>query len=137
MLYEFSYEHKCWVKQCSICKHVYQGTDDEEKSLEKFQSLFSSSGRKADGLDQRCKSCDSNRRNGRRGNINKFMLVEAQQYKCKICAAVLRAYNYHVDHDHKTGLTRGALCVRCNLWMAAVDDDAWLAKAIKYRDSFR
>ncbi len=33
---------------------------------------------------------------------------------CAICGNKPRARRFHVDHDHKTGLVRGILCLWCN-----------------------
>mgnify|MGYP006000317967 CR=1 FL=1 len=45
-------------------------------------------------------------------------LVESQQYKCKVCGALIDVYTAHRDHDHETGLTRAAVCgSKCNAAM--------------------
>jgi hypothetical protein len=44
---------------------------------------------------------------------------------CAICGATSpsgRRNQWYVDHDHKTGLVRGALCCHCNLMLGAARD---------------
>lgn len=46
-------------------------------------------------------------------SYDKFLTeFEKQEYKCLICEQEMN--NPQVDHDHKTGLFRGILCVPCN-----------------------
>lgn len=42
--------------------------------------------------------------------------LEAQGFMCPICEKPIgqAANDFHVDHDHDTGLMRGLLCHRCN-----------------------
>ena len=60
-------------------------------------------------------------------------MVEHQHGVCAICGGK-RSGNYDVDHDHKTGMIRGALCRRCNrkLLVACKDDPTILQAAIDY-----
>jgi hypothetical protein len=53
---------------------------------------------------------------------------------CYICGRPPReGKNLHVDHDHKTGLTRGLLDWQCNRGLRAYrDDPAKFAKAAEY-----
>lgn len=41
-------------------------------------------------------------------------LLEAQGGVCAICKLAPKNSRYHVDHNHKTGLIRGILCMWCN-----------------------
>lgn len=42
-------------------------------------------------------------------------VLDAQHGACAICLARPAAgRNLHVDHDHRSGIVRGLLCVRCN-----------------------
>jgi Recombination endonuclease VII len=42
------------------------------------------------------------------------LMLDAQRWRCLICAAGLTAKTAHVDHDHATGAVRGILCFNCN-----------------------
>lgn len=45
---------------------------------------------------------------------------------CQICQANPHAdpkVKMHIDHDHETGMVRGALCQRCNLALGHLGDD--------------
>jgi hypothetical protein len=41
-------------------------------------------------------------------------LVQSQQYVCALCPEPLPVASACVDHNHRTGLIRGALCRNCN-----------------------
>lgn len=43
--------------------------------------------------------------------------------KCAICGRVGKTREIAVDHDHKTGETRGRLCLTCNKGIALFRDD--------------
>lgn len=142
--YTWSKDHNAWIKVCSKCSWIYVGDVSEDISIKKFEGYFSviqdnTTARSRDGFRGVCNSCDSDRRHGR-SIINREKLLENQDGKCRLCDKQLK-FGVHkeanIDHDHKTGITRGILCSRCNTQMAAVDDELWLAKAIEYRDSFR
>jgi hypothetical protein len=40
-----------------------------------------------------------------------------------LCAICLEEPATHIDHDHATGVVRGALCRRCNQGLGIFDDD--------------
>jgi transcription initiation factor IIE alpha subunit len=42
----------------------------------------------------------------------------------------------YVDHDHKTGKARGAVCPGCNTKLAAMDKTGWIAMAMDYLAEF-
>ena len=52
---------------------------------------------------------------------------------CKTCDFVGPGKKLHVDHDHKTGLVRGLICVRCNVLIGmAQEQPARFRAAIIY-----
>ena len=54
---------------------------------------------------------------------------------CSICGRERKegGHSLAVDHDHKTGLCRGALCMRCNRGLQYFSDNPdWLARAADY-----
>ena len=56
-----------------------------------------------------------------------------------VCALCLRlpkpGRNLHVDHDHKSGATRGLLCFSCNMRVGRERESAWFARAASYMDA--
>jgi RNA polymerase subunit RPABC4/transcription elongation factor Spt4 len=46
--------------------------------------------------------------------LAKVALVKRQEGKCPLCQDPLPISNACLDHNHKTGLVRGALCRNCN-----------------------
>jgi hypothetical protein len=45
--------------------------------------------------------------------------LKKQKGKCKICGDKMKRPN--VDHDHKTGLYRGLLCIPCNVGLGVYE----------------
>jgi Recombination endonuclease VII len=64
------------------------------------------------------------RENGLTQEQYETMLI-AQEFGCAICGAPEPGGQgrFHVDHDHKTGQTRGLLCWHCNRGLGAFQDD--------------
>lgn len=60
-------------------------------------------------------------------------LLAAQNGACGLCQQPPGAFRLHVDHDHATSEVRGLLCATCNRNMTAVDDPAWLERALAWR----
>ena len=49
--------------------------------------------------------------------------IESQSSKCFVCSAPITPKSAHRDHDHKTGLTRAAVCsTMCNIAMDLISD---------------
>jgi hypothetical protein len=61
------------------------------------------------------------------------LMLDAQKWRCLICATGLTAKTAHVDHDHATGAVRGILCFNCNGGLGQFrDNPAWLRQAADY-----
>lgn len=84
---------------------------------------------------------DVRRRNGRRAYAHGITLeqfeaiLKRQSGKCPICLKDLDINSRftHVDHDHKTGRVRGALCHWCNVALGHFKDNpAALKRAYNY-----
>jgi len=58
------------------------------------------------------------------------ILSAEQEDKCAICKT---GCPDNLDHDHKTGLVRGVLCLKCNMGLGYFEDNPdYLAAAIIY-----
>lgn len=130
------------MKICTKC--------GENKPHEDFHKLSKSK----DGLQPKCKLCNietmqewkrnnpekyAERNRSRPRNLAKHGFTEAEwdeilesiDYKCQICGTVMD--KPYVDHDHTTGLVRGALCTHCNRGLGAfMDSPELLEKAIEF-----
>lgn len=58
------------------------------------------------------------------------LTLSGQGGVCAICGNPPINRRLAVDHDHKTGETRGLLCWRCNRTLAALDDNPALALSV-------
>lgn len=134
-----------WVKQCTRCDtefKVIAWTWNEARELMLKHFSPNMMHNRSDEMQSHCKSCNSNLRHRRHNGpltFHRDALLEQQSGKCFLCSKEIKYEDKsaNIDHDHTTGQTRKVLCRLCNLWMAAVDDEKWLEKAIAYRDSFR
>jgi len=72
--------------------------------------------------------------NGEFFNYQDFLNLYALQNKrCAICFLDLIEKKAHVDHDHKTGIVRGILCVRCNMGIGSLKEEKRIfLKAMEY-----
>jgi hypothetical protein len=135
---EWNRELRAFTKKCSKCKTIYIGAEDQHEA-EKVLSEHFPFAVNSDGFHSQCKGC----RNGRCGyqlKVSRDKMLAAQGFKCAICAKPIsftpkdgeRMAN--VDHIHRDGTVRRLLCSRCNAGMGYVDDEKWLARAVKYRN---
>ncbi len=66
-----------------------------------------------------------------------FQMVAEQDGRCAICFQKPLNMELGVDHDHKTGLSRGLLCTKCNTGIGFLGEDiARLMQAIKYIEKY-
>lgn len=72
----------------------------------------------------------------KRPNASEIMLMKDDQIgRCNICEELLPSdtKHIHVDHCHKTNITRGLLCASCNKGLGFFKDEVRnLEKAISY-----
>ena len=107
-------EHASKQKGCSICKRVLT------------LSSFSRDNAAASGLQRQCKECQINYWR----KVKYGRSLEAGGSTCNICTF---PRGLGVDHDHKTGRTRGNLCRACNTGLGQFGDDiVKLEAAISY-----
>lgn len=72
----------------------------------------------------------------RRGRACRNLIVQQQEGKCAICKTATSNSSLHMDHDHKTGAFRGALCMKCNAGLGYLrDSPEILQAAIDYLDA--
>lgn len=62
-------------------------------------------------------------------------LLAAQGGHCALCPATPKTRRLHVDHEHRTGLVRGLLCMKCNRWLPTWVTAGWLIRASRYLTS--
>jgi hypothetical protein len=123
-------------KRCHDCREL--------KPLDKFPRNRS----RSDGRGEYCKPCHNART---RASIRRLYgdtrhyhlqqrygigaddledLITSQGGLCALCRSRPAV---QVDHDHRTGAIRGALCLQCNAGLGAFGDDpAIIASAIEY-----
>lgn len=69
------------------------------------------------------------------GDLRSF--VESRSDRCDICGEVAEA-GLVIDHDHRSGEVRGAVCCHCNRMLgAARDNPLFLLSAVSYLEGER
>jgi hypothetical protein len=109
-------------KKCYRCKKT------------KPAAFFTPQSATKDGLACWCKACTSEsctKSNKRRkyGMDEEAIIVMLRQQgnRCKICWTPIiygeMKNNFHIDHDHSTGVVRSILCPTCNTGLGKFSDD--------------
>lgn len=100
-------------------------------SKEATREFFPPNKRKRNGLDSWCRECRSQYRKATRmppGVSDVASFEQARKLReCIICGEAQKI-QLAVDHDHATGVVRGALCSRCNLGLGHFRDDPELLR---------
>lgn len=125
------------MKQCAKCKEY------------RIEREFQKDRTTKDGYDYNCKSCNSaeskalwasekgkksQQARSRKYELRRLYGITLQQYEimfieqngsCAICSIKQEEVgrNFDVDHDHKTGIVRGLLCVNCNTALGLLKED--------------
>ena len=132
------------LKTCSTCKSDLPATDFYKQAETK------------DGLSYRCKKCVRAYKAKLDGDTG-YATMYARAYvlakkhpelsrdqvvkfyqdhftgKCDICTKGITGKDMHLDHDHKTGVLRGWLCMHCNTGLGKFQDNPdLLRKALSY-----
>ena len=113
-------------QRCRLC--------GETKALREFGEHRSY----ANGRDTRCRRCvaaDAIRKKYGLTQEQVAALVARQGGGCGICRTREWGGKWgtpNIDHDHRTGKVRGALCASCNTRLAPLDDAEWYGAALAY-----
>lgn len=63
-------------------------------------------------------------------------LIKQQKGLCKICKSIEPKRALAVDHDHNTGLVRGLLCTRCNMFLGRIESNpGFLERVLAYKNT--
>ena len=97
-----------YAAQCKICTTEYMKTYYPANK---------------DRMNAQSRTSWMRRENGLTQEQYDAMLIE-QEFGCAICGAPEPGGSgrFHVDHDHKTGQTRGLLCWNCNRGLGSFQD---------------
>jgi Recombination endonuclease VII len=151
--FEWNNKLNAFAKECSRCKAIFAGAEDQPTSEKIFRKYFFEDyakriygrGSRVDGFYPICKRCcNSNTKTskGVKGLEPRILeiLHERQDGKCAICRCEIDISQHGagggrwgIDHDPVSMWIRELLCGKCNVAMAYVDDVEWLKKAISYR----
>lgn len=109
------------MKKCKRC--------GEHKPIEEFHLSL----RGLLGRVSQCKRCLADNHRMRRYGLTPKQyddMYEEVEGKCPLCLKWYPALA--VDHDHKTGIVRGLLCIGCNRALGYLENAAWRKRAIAY-----
>lgn len=108
------------MKKCNKC--------GKTKPLSEYHKLKIS----PDGYRYKCNSCRTDESRVRKYGLDEDGLERVNNtHNCEICDVHVEGKFKHVDHDHKTGLVRGVLCIDCNRGVELIDRGL-VDKAIAY-----
>ncbi len=112
---------KCGMGECCNPDHIAPGSSiSKPKKSAQLARLYGGT-----DLKRRRKSAMLKHQYGI--TIDQYdLILAAQDGKCAICCSVFGAdeKSPRVDHDHKTGVVRGLLCLRCNTGLGSFRDSA-------------
>jgi hypothetical protein len=108
-------------KICKSCKRELPIDDYGYNARSRYQ------------IDYNCRECKALSHKCRTYSITPeqyFAMLRAQGGVCAICARPpVSKRDWHVDHDHKTGIIRGLLCNGCNTAIGQLRDNPALCRA--------
>lgn len=96
---------------------IYNRSEKHKKSTQQWQATYN-------GKLSRLRAQARFRNHKPPEHANKESLVSIQNNRCAICHREFNSdFPARLDHCHKTGEVRGALCDRCNLALGLFDDN--------------
>lgn len=139
------YKRNIFIKQCAACQRIFDGNSDFDQSVQLLHKYFHWGPPSTyDGLQSYCRECTHDKMRKRNGVVEKpnmEAMHAKQEGKCAICTTPIKLYQgrgrgAHLDHDHKTGVIRGLLCMNCNSALGKFKDSIpTLQSAIQYLQS--
>lgn len=136
------------LKKCPECKNTKPKDDFyNDKSTRDKLSCYCKGCNRKKVKNWRINNGEKNREIDRKQNLRKYGLTSEEYYKihekqggvCAICGKretqiyLGKLLRLSVDHNHKTGETRGLLCRKCNCTIGNVNENTGtLEEMIKY-----
>lgn len=108
------------IRRCARCS-----VDKDEAEFYRGQSYCKPCSKQA---NREWHAKNKHRRTARRYGISVERARALQESPCHVCGGATETA--HIDHCHKTGLVRGALCGRCNRALGLLDDDPERIRAL-------
>lgn len=128
------------VRCCSDC-----GTDITIRGVRSFRcEVCQQSSKNLKAVEYRRENKNSISERGKKSwrktqyglSEERFQMLKLAQFdRCGICRKEFdeSQHGAQIDHDHKTGVIRGLLCVKCNMGLGYFDDSEHsLQSAIEY-----
>lgn len=138
--------HSYVCKQCATAHAVaWQRANRDKRSITNKAYYYRDLQKQADRkLLYRKNRPEYFRQARRRYTLKGYGLTEAtfsiklleQQGKCEICRKDLTARKINIDHDHRTGKTRGLLCSHCNFMLGVIENDETMARIRSYQQKY-
>lgn len=125
-------------KHCLKC-NKYRQTEEFNKNRNRSDGLQAYCRECQSGLSQTIYARDTSKTHN--GLIRRKYGLTPEQYQemldrqngvCAICEAPPVSKRLAVDHDHGTGAIRGLLCKNCNVKLATVENEEFMAAAKFY-----
>jgi hypothetical protein len=105
------------MRTCKTC--------GESQPLEEYHVHAPSKG----GRVLHCRSCVAEK--ARKKNYG-LSLAEVREAQGTDACAICGEESYCIDHDHTTGIVRGALCRKCNTGLHYLENERWRYYAERY-----
>lgn len=133
VLYKEDYTLIFCKESCSVTHNILETKYCAGCELTKTANQFHKNPTTSTGLATYCKECCKIKRKKRIYDLTPEREAEILESQGGVCALCRRDRKLVVDHDHKTGVVRGLLCIACNTILGKSGDDiAGLEAVIAY-----